>query len=63
VLRLGVSVRLGLCYHQLSVRLGYVSVSLGLGIRLGLIFYVLFVSTKPTAFSLCVTLMSQVAYE
>ena len=52
---------LGLCYHQLSVRLGYVS--LGLGIRLELIFYVLFVSTKPTAFSLCVTLMSQVAYE
>ena len=30
---------------------------------LGLIFYLYFVSTKPTALSSCVTVMSQVAYE
>jgi len=46
VLRLGVSVRLGL----------------RLGLGLGFIFYVLLVSTKPTALSSYVTVMSQVAY-
>jgi len=37
---------------------------LGVSVRLGLgfIFYVYLIFTKPTALSLCVTVMSQVAY-
>jgi len=36
---------------------------LRLGLGLGFLFNVYFVSTKPTALSSCVTVMSQVAYK